>query len=458
MLKRFCELIIAAVSSSLFPKLVFGWFIVQGLFFALTTRIGLPPDENYHLAFIDLFANNHFSPFVTNQAEYLHLGEVVHTPYFLYHYLFGVMAAVVGNGEQGVIVLRLLNLLLGVGSLYMVYKIAGELKLNQLVRNLSLFMLSGTLMFVFLFASVSYDNALIFLSLASVLLLLKLLVKPRARHLLLLLICLAAGSLIKVLFLPLALAVVVVLAAKYRHSARRAWQAVRASFADRKRLNLFFGIVLLLLTLLVVQRYGYNLVKYQSLAPSCTKVMSLEECRQNAVFARNEAVYVDNHPVPNKDPFEYVYDYVPLVQNRTYGIFAHEELEPLRITRVWLQVLVLLAVVAVARFGSWRDRPLNVVLGVSLFYAAVVLAESYLTFLASGRFGFAVHGRYLFAVLPLLYLVSNHYIDRLLKNVYLKSVFIGLSLLLFVLAGLPTYLARINAGWYRSNVGSVFDR
>lgn len=450
--------LIAFVSSGFFLKATFVWFMVQGLFFALTTRIGLPPDENYHLAFIDLFANNHFSPFVTNNADYLFLGEVVHSPFFLYHYLFGMVATVLGSGEHGVIILRLLNLLLGVGSLYMVHKIAGELKLNQLVRNLSLFMLSGTLMFVFLFAAVSYDNALIFLSLAGVLLVLKLLAKPTARYLLLLLICLAAGSLIKILFLPLVVAVAVVLTVRYRRSAKPAWRAVRASFGDGKRLNILLGVVLLLLTLLVAQRYGYNLVKYQSLAPSCPKVMSLEECRQNAVFARNEVVYADNHPVPNKDPFEYLYDYVPLVQNRTYGIFAHEELEPLRITRVWLQVVVLLAVVAVVRLWSRRDRLLNVVLWIGLFYALVVLVESYLTFLASGRFGFAVHGRYLFAVLPLLYLVSNHYVDKLLKNAYLKGAFVGLSLLLFVLAGLPTYIMRANADWYRSNVSSVVDR
>ncbi len=437
---------------------MFAWFIAQGIFFALTTRVGLPPDENYHVAFIGLFADNHFSPIVANQANYLSLGEVAHTPFFLYHYLLSPIYGILGAGEHTVIVLRLLNLLIGVGSLYLVLKIAGELKLSKLVRNLSLFMLSGTLMFTFIAASVSYDNLFIFLSLAALLLLLQLLSKLTATRLLLMAMVLAAGALVKVNFLALAFAVLVVLGVRLYAARKTLGTIFTKSFGDNKRLNIVLCVILLGLGLLIAQRYGYNLVKYHALQPSCTQVQSLEDCRRNALFVRNEMVFGEGRLTPSKDPFEYVYDWVPLIQNRTYGIFAHEELTPFRITSLWLQALVLLAFVAIFRMWRKTDKHITILIGVCAFYILALLLENYHLYLASGRFDFVVHGRYLFGMLPVLYLVSNHYIFKLVANVYARGALLAISLVMFVLASLPTYLIKTNSTWYMDRPADLLEQ
>jgi hypothetical protein len=457
-LKAASERFITLVSSNLFLKIAFGWFIVQGIFFVLTTRIGLPPDENYHVTFIRLFTENGFLPFVTNQADYLALGEIVRTPFFLYHYLFGFMAMLIGTGDTAVLFMRFVNLLIGVGSLVLVYRIALELKLSRLARNLTVWMLAGTLMFVFVSASVSYDNLFIFLSLASVWLLLKLLHKVTARQALLLLVTVAAGSLVKVNFLPIAVAVLVILTVRYRRSFKAVWADVASSFGRTRWLNISLCVVLAALTFLIVHRYGYNLVKYQAYAPSCTQVQSVEACRSNALFVRNEMVFGSGRLNASKDPIEYAYDWVPLIQNRTYGVFAHETLVPIKITRAWLQVLVVVAVIAVIRMWRKQDRLITLVLGLALFYTAVLMAENYRIYLGSGRFDFAVHGRYLFAVLPLLYLVSNHYILRLFKNVYAQAAFIVVVIGMFFLASLPTYLSQTNPEWYRPSAAETLER
>lgn len=456
--KRFCELLVAFVSSGFFLKAALAWFILQGIFFAFTTRVGLPPDENYHVAFIALFAENNFSPFVASQADYLALGDVVRTPFFLYHLLFSPIYAVLGGGDQTVIVLRLLNLAIGVGSLYLVCKIANELKLSKLVRNLGIFMLSCTLMFVFISASVSYDNLFIFLSLAGILLLIRLLAKITARDLLILGVVLAAGSLVKLNFLALAFAVLAVLAAKLLAARKTLWETLVKSFGDGKRLNVILCLILLGLGLLMAHRYGYNLVKYQALQPACTQVMSLEDCRQNALFARNEMVYGEGRLTPGKDPFEYVYDWVPLIQDRTYGIMAHEEMRPLRITSLWLQALVLLAIAAAIRMWSKKDRLVTIVAGLCAFYVLVVLLDSYGRYLATGRFDFVVHGRYLFGVLPVLYLVGNHYILKLFTNVYARGALLAASLAMFTLASLPSYLVRTTPEWYMDRPSEVIEQ
>ncbi len=453
-----CESLAVFVSSATFLKLAFAWFILQAIFFAFTTRVGLPPDENYHVAFIGLFTDNNFSPVVTNQGDYLALGDVVRTPFFLYHWLLSPIYGLFGGGDNAVVALRIINLLIGVGSLYLVYKIAGELKLSKLVRNLSIFMLSGTLMFAFIAASVSYDNLFIFLSLAAILLLIRLLAKISARDLLLLAVVLVAGLMVKLNFLALAFAVLAVLAAKLFAGRKTLIKTFVKSFAAGKRLNIALCVVLLALALLAVHRYGYNLVKYHALQPGCTQVMSLEDCRQNALFVRNEMVYGDGRLSPSKDPFEYVYDWVPLIQDRTYGIMAHEELRPLRITSLWLQALILLAFVALVRAWNKKDRQLTILAGICAFYVLVVLLDNYGRYLATGRFDFVVHGRYLFGVLPILYLISSFYILKFVSNIYARGAFLAVSLVMFLLASLPTYLARTTPEWYMERPAEIIQQ
>jgi len=417
--------------------------VLQAVFFAFTTRLGLPPDETYHLSYIKLFSENNFSPFLSNQEGYFSLGEAVRTPFFLYHYLLSFPYSLSDN----FVFMRLINVALGVGSLVLVALIAGELKVPKLVRNLSIFMAANTLMLVFLAGSVSYDNLFIVLSLSSILLAIRLFNKITATHLLLLVACLAAGSLVKINFLPLAAALMIILAVRYHQSYKSVWAAFQKTFAAHRRVNMALCVLVAFLSVLVLHRYGYNVVKYRTYAPACTQVQSLEQCRQHALFVRNETVLGRDHPKPDKDPFEYVYDWIPLIQDRTFGIYGHQDFTPIRIVRASIQILIVLAAAAVIRAWRKKDRLFSLLIGISLFYTFMLLLENYDIYTRSGRMGFVVHGRHMLAVLPVLYIIGNHYMLKVASNLYVKTGLVLMIIAIFAASSLPTYAIKANKTW-----------
>src|SRR4029078_6207021 len=126
----------------------------------------IPPDERFHYGTVQLFAQNGWLPFIHNQLGHYNLGEVAHTPYFLYGYILSIPYHFLNHVNGSIYILRLLNIALGAASLYVAYRLFSKLGLPQAVRNLSIFMMANTLMFVFLSASVSYDNLFIFIVLS----------------------------------------------------------------------------------------------------------------------------------------------------------------------------------------------------------------------------------------------------------------------------------------------------
>ncbi|MDQ3065380.1 MAG: DUF2142 domain-containing protein [bacterium] len=447
-LDNLIEYLFKFVSTRLFLQLTFLWFILQGILFAVSTKFGIPPDESYHLSFIKLFAENNLSPFITNQDNYFHLGEVIRIPFFLYHYVFSFIYILFQDNEIAYIVIRLMNVILGALSLFITLKIASEIKLSNLVKNLSLFMLSNTLMFVFLSSSINYDNLFITLSLVCVLFLLRLLKELKPLDLLIFCNVIVAGSLVKINFLPIAAVCVFILLWTYRTKLYE----IGSTFLklNYKHFSVFPMIfILIVLIIFAVHKYGYNIVTYQSISPRCDEINLIEYCRQNAVFARNERIALDAKRTPTKDSFEYFFDWVPLMFERTYGIFSHQIMLPNQFIFKYIHVYVILAFFAFARLYSRKENSMTIILIILLFNLSLIFMESLSTYTNSGRFGFATQGRYLFGVLPLIYIAANYYILELLDmNIKIKGAFVLISLLIFSVSSLPTYLLFSDVTWY----------
>lgn len=436
----------AFIGSNTFLILVYCWFATQAIYMAFSTGYGIPPDEVYHFSFIKLFASNGWSPFLHNEQGYFFLGEVIKTPFFLYHYMLSIPLHFFISSSHAFIYTRLINILFGLFSLIIANRIATQLKIPPTVKNLSLFMLVNTLMFVFLSASVNYDNLFVLFSLASISVLLDLIDEFNMTSLLLLLNILVLGLLIKVSFIPMAISVGFIFLLKYTPwslPSEITWKSWRTN----KMVNVTLSCILVLATVLFVQRYLINAVTYHSFAPSCSKVHTAAQCSQSALFKRDRAIL---HPqnTGGTDSLLYASQWIALMSNWTFGILGNKHIEPTHLIRVWVRVLLLLVPIATIRYYNPKNKKINIVLGIVAFYAAVLIFTNYRSFTHSGLVFLAVQGRYMFGLLPIIYIFSNYYVFKFLRKNSLQFTYILLTLIVFISAGLPSYIIATDSAWH----------
>ena len=164
------------LSASWLPTLLYAWFAVQATVIAVATRYGIPPDERTHVRSIQLYVREGLSPFLSTQEGFYDVGPLLRSPSYLYYWLLSFVARVVpGDGDAELVLLRLVNVALGVGTLIVARKLLEELGLPRWLQLLTLFLLVNTLMWVFLAGSVNYDNLVNLLSVACLLVTLRLL-------------------------------------------------------------------------------------------------------------------------------------------------------------------------------------------------------------------------------------------------------------------------------------------
>ncbi len=458
-LNRYAGILLSIVSSRVFLLITFLWFVVQSTLIAFITKFGLPPDEVYHYNFIQLFTENGWLPFLKGQEGYYHLGEVVKTPFFLYHYLLSIPNHLFIQTGHSVLLLRLTNVLLGVASLYLAYRIAVNAKLSKLAVNLSVFMFANTIMFVFLSASINYDNLFLALSLSCLLLVLRIIKKPSIVDTSVLILALLSGIFIKKNFIPVA----IVLGTVFVFWAVKNWQPFSSSIKKGwhvKQKTLIPILVLLAIFLgLFFQRYASNLINYQSIKPRCDIVLTLEQCRENGLFVRSERLDSSPRPAITKNGYEYIFGWSALMGQRIFGVFAHKSFVPLTSIFFGLQTIIAVCVVAVIRKLSAIDWRVNLLLGIAIAYSIILILENYLRYRKYGSFDFAVQGRYVFFALPLFYISAIHYVSKIQ---FLKKIFMGVftlaAITVVLLSGLPSYLLLIDSSWLNEGTARFIDR
>lgn len=446
------------IKSNIFLKVTFAWFFVQSLFFALTTKFGLPPDETYHFTYIKLFAEHTPSPILASQGNYFILLEAVKNPFFLYHYLLSFPYLLISSLPGPYIFLRLINVGLGFASLYMVYKIANLIKISKLARNLSIFMLSNTLMFVFIFSAVSYDTLFIFLSLAGVYLLLGLQQRIIAKELLLFTLVIATGILVKINFLPIAALLLVLFFAQYVKTIPSVFQSFKRTFLNNKKLNIFLVVLLGFLLTIFVQRYVGNIIHYGKIVPDCDQVQSFDYCMKNSIFQRTQSIAASNNQEAGVSVVSYILVWSKLMAQRTFGIYAHHIRFPgSNLIVGWVFMMFLTGLIFFAKSWKPKDRAVTTVAVIIFFYLVTLIAQNYFqTYKSSFNIELAVHGRYAFSVLPFIFILITHYTLKGLRSGLLKLLYIFATLIIFVLSGLPIYINRSERTWYNRGTKNIF--
>ena len=448
----------AFVESGLFLKLTLAWFVLQAMFIAVSTLTLVPPDElAFHIPLVRLFAENGLSPILTGQDGYYYLGEVMRNPFMLYHYLLSFPYRVFGDSDASILLLRSINVGLGLASLLTVKKIAKQLGISAFVRNLSIFMLSNTLMFVFLFASINYDNLFILVSLLTFSVLISLARKMTTTNILHLLLLVAVGSLTKISYLPVGVfalgALVYLMVRDIRSNGFKVYGKPVQSVYSK----------VLLVALLIVGGFGLlkyvpNMVEFQTPTPKCDSVLTVEQCRENFIYKRNTTL--QNGPVPDVSigGFEYVTKWTSLMSHRTYGILGHKTTEPTKLIATWSWILFYVGSIAFIRKVRFNSLGRNLLMiGVAIYIAALIY-QNYGGYVSKGIIDLAVQGRYLFAVLPIMLLITNQYIFELFRSTRAKFVLTFFTLIVFATAGLPSYLITTDQSWYTEPTRSINTR
>lgn len=451
------QYVIDFVSSRKFLYISIGWFGIQATYLACSTKTGIPPDELWHLGFIQLFAKNGFLPFIHDQTGFYWLGESVHTPFILYHYLLSIPYHLLQYTSPAfaVVFLRLINVALATVSLLLVAKLADRLSVPSYVKNISIFMLVNTLMFVFLAASINYDNLLFLIVLAALNILLNLQRSFRAKDVLWLILLISAGLLTNVNFLPIAFALIIFTLYSFFRNRPANIAAIRQFIVHERTWQVYVIYALtVLVVLLCAQRYLTNAVVYHTFAPACDRVNTVAQCDQYPVFRRNAQLFSAPKP-PNPISIPgYFIKWVGNMNRSTFGILAQQNMRPSILISAWWPVLLAISGIAIVRKFSLQKKQVPL-LAIAIFYVIVLFVTNYLGYRNTGVDSIAVQGRYLFVFLPLFLLISNVYITRLLKYAEAQAAYILVTIFIFATAGLPSFLLLSNSSWYSPNTAAV---
>ncbi len=420
-------------------------FASQVVFFSLTTPFSLPPDETYHYRFIQLFAQNGFSPFISNQEGFYILGQVTNLPFFLYHYLLSFPYRLVENTSHPYLFLRGINLALAIGSLFILRSIGNQLKIRPVAIFATTLVVTNTMMFVLLSGSINYDNLVIFLALSNILLTLKLFNGFQTRTFLLFLVTLIAGSLTKEAFLPIALASSVSLVFRYRRSLKQFFTWIPELKKDRKTLAIF--ILLVMVSIPFVYHYGNNVLQYNKIVPKCDQINTVSQCEQNPIYKRSQVLDNTIEAPQARSRIAYLSSWTEIMLNRSFGILAHQSIVNFQTLIFAIFVLFIIGIGFMIRYFSTKESVFFVLIFISSVYLYFLIKTNHSSYLRRGIVDLAVQGRYSFPVLFVLILAIFHFVFKPLKTNFTKLIAIALIASIFIFSSLPAYLALRPDSW-----------
>jgi len=432
--------------------LILAWFLIQAIFFAFTSNYTsnwyVPPDEGFHKSFIQLYADDSWSPFLDNQDQFGNgWRSVVRIPQYFYHYClsFFVRFLSIFGVEDFTVWLRMTNVSLSLMNLVVLTKTMKLLKFSRGVRNTSLFIFVNLMMYTTLSGSINYDNALNLFASLLIYYFVKQSVSPDKTNLIKILIIAVFGSVIKFTFLPLiAVTGILILVNFKKYLVKETLGSLFAGIKSFDKRNLVLALFCFLGLFLFVERYGLNYTKYGTYKPQCEQVHTLETCNKSALFRRNSAFKV----LPVEDRMgvaEFVARWSDRSHKKTVGTLSHREVRTFtKIERItyWLWIAGLLVMLRKICIRGFRNDIVSQVGFIALFYMAVVIYHNYGIYIKSSTFGIALHGRYLFPIYFYLIALPIFWISETVRTKFIKQ-FLALGLVaVFAFASLPAHIVK----------------
>jgi hypothetical protein len=449
--------------------------VLQAIWMALTARYPMAFDENFHWGIIKIYSHQ-WGPVITSTpSDSGAYGELIRTPSYLYHYLmsfpYRLIASMTNQETVQIIFLRFINIGLFAAGLFVFRKVLLQLRFSAAVTHLSLLLLVLIPVVPFLAGQINYDNFLFLLTPAIGLAALKcgqeVLRKERlpAAAFVSLLALGMLGSLVKYAFLPVFLAailyvaVVIIRQKDFGLLIKKTWDAFTSA-----KLPLKIALIALLLVSfgLFAERYGGNIIQYQSLDPDCAKVESINHCQEYGPWARNYLLTTGVTP-SGTDPTPFAIGWIIGIIHRLYFAINYDYVNyyelPLPVTAAYAFGLagVVLVIIYWRRLFKANLQLLLIAL-ITLIYVASLIYVNYSDYLKYDAF-LAINGRYLIPILPFVFAAIAAAYGMLIRKkasvsrrMRIKTGLVAVLLLMTLQGGgILTYAVRSDPNWYWPN-------
>lgn len=416
-------------------------FLAFAFFIARNLAPGIIPDEPAHVVFSKYYSTTLGIP--GDITETYSLGWYIEQNPFLYYWINGRMINLVDlvfdslTDWQYLVILRFVNVFYGFGTAVFCFLLSKILIKHKWWQLLPVFLLTNTLMFVFLTGGVNYDNLANLFSMAGIYFLVRVLDgKPFLPNTMAWMINISAGTLVKYPILPLALTSGVIWII---YLARKRTQIFPIKLNIKQIVPLSVILVALLFGNIAI--YGRNLVRFQSIVPNCVEILTEDQCelspyveRHNELALSQSLTITDSIRLGYPDPLTYLIDsWIPNMFYRVYGILAHQSYFPpqiiilFRLLFYWMILLI---------FKYWRQPSFKImVLGfIFLFYALVLFVINYNSELVYGFKQIAMQGRYIFPVIGIAYAFYAYFLEKVPHKIIRNMTLIA-TLGIFLISG-----------------------
>jgi len=417
-------------------------FLATSGFLSVNLQTGIIPDEPAHFTFSKHFASTWGIP--PDTYETYSWGWYIEQNPFLYYWVNGRIINTLqllkpsANDWETLVTLRLANVIFALGSFLFCFLLSRELIHDPWWQLLPIFLLTNTLMFVFLASGVNYDNLANLLSMAGLYFFVRVFTRQDFLiNSLVWMIFIGLGTLVKYTILPLALAMslswlVYTILQKSKVFPLCIW-------------NVKFIVLAFILLCLIVSNfalYGINLIRHQSLKPPCREILLEAQCKISPYEKRDQRIA--NHPkmtieesIQQGYPSPIKYAFVDWVKNmllRSFGMIGHKSYFPLQM--ITLYQILFYGMLGLGIFNFIYRRRISFasasLLWVAAFYALVLLIQNYNSELVYNFTHIAFQGRYIFPVIGAIYVLFT----KVLRNTpfWILRIF-------FLIATICVYLA-----------------
>ena len=230
---------------------IFAIFLGFTIYLAFNIKMGISSDSWYHLRVSQKYSETF--GIAKNQPDTYQWRDIEHIPY-MYFWINGRFLNLnsITFHFNEVVLLRIVNIIYSLGTLVGTYLLSREFFKKKTLQLLPVFLLSSTLMFLFLSSSINYDNLGNLFSVLSLLFFIRAIKdKGNWKNVFLMLIMLCLGALTKYTVLPLAF-ILVLLTFIY---IIKNWKSYRQNLKGKV---LLFLIPILLLIVMNLGVYAVN--------------------------------------------------------------------------------------------------------------------------------------------------------------------------------------------------------
>lgn len=478
-MKRVGTTITSVLGANWFFYAVLGFLVFQALWFVFTSMYPMAFDEDFHLGIIKIYADQ-WSPFLAGQPEGTDVfGAVARDPSYLFHYLmsfpYRFVELFTDSQTIQVILLRLLNVGMFAGSLLLFRRVLFRAGTSRALAHTALAIFVLIPIVPQLAAHINYDNLLMLLLAWMILAAFNVIESFRARQVdtrsLLLLLALSMFiSIVKYPTLPLTAAIILFtafMAYRYLGVGKQFWSGLKVGFGQigtAAKLLLLVGLFIGLG--LFVQRYGGNMVAYQTPVPDCGDVLTTEQCMEYGPWRRNYKLNQDLDPSFTANPLRFTVEWLNGLHHRLFFAVngAHARFANyLQLPVPGKTAIVIATAGTIAAVVWWRkvfkDRLFLVFFATMIIlYAGVLWADLFAQYSKTGE-AVAINGRYLIPILLPLAAIWGRAIAIGLKQFkwsHLKPYLAAAAIALFLYGGgVITYILRSDATWYWPNQAAV---